>query len=68
MFNMPHSFQLQTPPNLSTFGRIFKVCNLIDYTNVSQKEQLIKCFFNSYEAEEIFQIPLCGGWLRNELV
>lgn len=57
----PHSFQLQTPPNLSALEKILNISNLIDYSNVAWIEELIKTHFHPYEAEDLI-IPLSDAY------
>lgn len=64
----PHSFQLQTPRNLSDFGKKLTISNLIDYPRATRKEELIMKFFNPYEAAEILKIPLYDAWLRDTIL
>lgn len=45
---------------LHVFDHILEVSGLIDFEQGTQKQNLIQQHFNSYEAEEIFKMPLCN--------
>lgn len=64
----PQSFQLQIPPNLSAFNKVLMVLSLIGFSTGTWKEQLIRNFFNLYEAKKILKIPLYNIWPKDLLV
>lgn len=64
----PHLFKLSSPKHLIAFDRILKVFQLIDFERGVWKHELIQQYFSSYEAEEIFEVPLYDAWPRDEQV
>ena len=62
----PKSFAVITarPPNLS----VTKVRDLINFSNSTWREDLIRAIFIPYDTELILSLPLCDQWPQDKLI
>ncbi|KAI5674138.1 hypothetical protein M9H77_14502 [Catharanthus roseus] len=51
-----------------SFEHNLKVSGLTDFEQGFWKQELIRAHFNSREAEEIFKVPLCDDWPKDEQI